>query len=428
MAGIKKLIRTIVFLALLGIIGFSLYNVFFLKPKVEGLKQLEKLPKKKEVSLVVSPRAYVDKVSVVAIQGSREVVVFEGKLPKRVNEVSFTIEPRKLGIKDGDARIVVELTRFFFLKDSFEVNSVVDTQPPRIQLLYAPYVVLQGGSGGIRAKVSEPVELFVEVGDRRFKSYKVSEKVYIALFGVPVTTSTRDVIKVVAFDEVGNRTVIPLGTGIKRNNFKTFWIELRGKEKVIKPKLYAILGGDPEELDFVELFKKVNEEVRRENEAKIAEIGRNSAQQRFWRGRFIQLRNSKVLSRYGERRRYTYRGKLISKSWHLGYDLASVKNARVPAANHGVVVFAGDLGIYGNTVIIDHGYGLMTLYAHLADFKVKEGDAVRKGQTIGYTDTTGLAFGDHLHFGVLIDGYEVTPLEWWDRKWIRTRIEPVFSE
>ena len=172
----------------------------------------------------------------------------------------------------------------------------------------------------------------------------------------------------------------------------------------------------------------MNEEVRKENEKRIEEIGGKSADQRLWRGKFIQLKNSKVLSRYGERRRYAYKGKLISKSWHLGYDLASVKNARVPAANHGVVVFAGDLGIYGNTVIIDHGYGLMTLYAHLADFKVKEGDAVRKGQTIGYTDTTGLALGDHLHFGVLIDGYEVTPLEWWDRKWIRTRIEPVFSE
>ena len=428
MRGIKKLIRTLVFLALIGVVGFTLYNTFFLKPKVEGLESLEKLPKKKEISLVVSPRAYVDRVVVRAIQGSREVVLFEGKLPSRVNEVRFTVEPKKLGLRDGEARVEVELRRFLLLKESFELKAKIDTQPPRIHLIYAPYTVLQGGSGGIRARLSEPVELYVEVGGERFRSYKVGEDVYIALFGVPVNTSPKDVIKIVAIDEVGNKTVLPLGTGIKRNNFKTVWIELKGREKIITPKLHTILGGELEDTDFVSLFKKVNEEIRKQNEEKIRQIGSRSEPQRFWKGKFLQLRNSKVLSRYGERRRYTYRGKLISKSWHLGYDLASVKNARVVAANSGKVVFAGDLGIYGNTIIIDHGYGLMSLYAHLADFKVKEGEVVRKGQVIGYTDTTGLAFGDHLHFGILVDGYEVTPLEWWDRKWIRTRIEPIFSE
>ncbi len=428
MRGIKKLIRTLVFLALIGVVGFTLYNTFFLKPKVEGLESLEKLPKKKEISLVVSPRAYVDRMVVRAIQGSREVVLFEGKLPSRVNEVRFTVEPKKLGLRDGEARVEVELRRFLLLKESFELKAKIDTQPPRIHLIYAPYTVLQGGSGGIRARLSEPVELYVEVGGERFRSYKVGEDVYIALFGVPVNTSPKDVIKIVAIDEVGNKTVLPLGTGIKRNNFKTVWIELKGREKIITPKLHTILGGELEDTDFVSLFKKVNEEIRKQNEEKIRQIGSRSEPQRFWKGKFLQLRNSKVLSRYGERRRYTYRGKLISKSWHLGYDLASVKNARVVAANSGKVVFAGDLGIYGNTIIIDHGYGLMSLYAHLADFKVKEGEVVRKGQVIGYTDTTGLAFGDHLHFGILVDGYEVTPLEWWDRKWIRTRIEPIFSE
>ncbi len=428
MRGIKRIIRTFVILALLGIIGFTAYNVYFLKPRVENLHELEKLPKRKEISLVVTPRAYVDKVKVVAVQGSREVLLFEGELPKRINEVRFIVEPKDLGLRDGRARVIVELRRFLLLKETYEVQSVIDTQPPRIHLVYAPYTVLQGGSGGIRARVSEPVELYVEVGGRRFRSYMVGENTYIALFGVPVTTSTKDVIKVVARDKVGNVTILPLGTGIKKNRFRTVRIELKGKESVVRSKLLTILGGVQEDLDFVRLFKKVNEEVRRANEEKITEIGMRSAEERYWKGNFLQIRGSKVISRYGERRRYYYRGRLISKSWHLGYDLASVKNAKVPAANSGVVVFAGDLGIYGNTVIIDHGYGLMSLYAHLADFRVKEGEFVRKGQIIGITDTTGLAFGDHLHFGILVDGYEVTPLEWWDRRWIRTRIEPVFLE
>ncbi|HIC97233.1 MAG TPA: M23 family metallopeptidase, partial [Aquificaceae bacterium] len=268
-----------------------------------------------------------------------------------------------------------------------------------------------------------------EVGwvERGSGAYIIEDNTYVALFGVPPTTSPREVIKVIATDGVGNRTVLSLGTGIRRNNFKRVKVELKEREKFLRPKLLAILGEEEKEGDFLKLFKKVNEDVRKENTEKIKEIGSGSAPERYWSGNFLQHKRSKVISRYGERRIYTYGGKLISRSWHLGYDLASVKNSEVLAANRGKVVFAGDLGIYGNTVIIDHGMGLMSLYSHLADFVVEEGDLVEKGQLIGFTDMTGLAFGDHLHFGVLVGGLEVTPLEWWDPKWVKNRIEPAFS-
>jgi len=107
---------------------------------------------------------------------------------------------------------------------------------------------------------------------------------------------------------------------------------------------------------------------------------------------------------------------------HFGFDLASTKQSPVPAANKGTVVFAGPLTIYGNTVIVDHGLGLQTLYAHLSSLGVKVGDAVDKGGELGRTGTTGLAIGDHLHFEVLVNGVSVTPLEWWDAKWIRDHI------
>jgi murein DD-endopeptidase MepM/ murein hydrolase activator NlpD len=73
-------------------------------------------------------------------------------------------------------------------------------------------------------------------------------------------------------------------------------------------------------------------------------------------------------------------------------------------------------------VIVDHGLGLQTLYAHLSSIDVKQGDQVKKGQELGRTGTTGLAVGDHLHFEVLVSGVSVTPLEWWDAKWIRDRV------
>ncbi len=422
-----KIIRILVFVALAGIILFSAYNVFLKKPSVYNLSELEKLPKRKEVSLIIKPRAYVQEITVKAVQGKKEVIIFSGKLPEKTNEIKLLIEPAKLGLKDGPATIEVSLKRFYILKDTFTVQSIIDTKPPRINILFAPYVVLQGGSGGIKIRTNEDVRASVIVGDREFKFFRVGERTYITIFGVPPETSVKETIKIVAFDEVGNKTTISLGTGIRRNRFKRVNVELSKVEEKLRPKLETILGNG-EDLDFITLFKKVNEEIREENEKKISEIGLKSVEEKLWEGKFLQLKRSKVLSKYGEIRRYYYKGKFISMSRHLGYDLASVRNAPVTAANSGIVVFAGDLGIYGNTIIIDHGYGLMSLYAHLSDFKVKEGDKVKKGQIIGITGETGLAFGDHLHFGILVQGLEVTPLEWWDHKWIKTRIEPLFED
>jgi len=136
----------------------------------------------------------------------------------------------------------------------------------------------------------------------------------------------------------------------------------------------------------------------------------------------LQLRNSKVMASYGDRRVYLYKGKPISRSVHLGYDLASVSNAPVEAANSGIVRFAGDLGIYGNAVVIDHGLGLMSLYGHLSEILVKDGQSVKKGELIAKTGSTGLAGGDHLHFGILVQGIEVSPLYWWDSRWIKANV------
>jgi murein DD-endopeptidase MepM/ murein hydrolase activator NlpD len=129
-----------------------------------------------------------------------------------------------------------------------------------------------------------------------------------------------------------------------------------------------------------------------------------------------------VFSNFAETRTYRYQGRDVDTQVHLGYDLASLKNSPVPAANAGVVVYAAPLTIYGNTVVVDHGWGLQTLYAHLSSLEVKEGDQVTKGQALGKTGATGLALGDHLHFEVLIQGVSVTPVEWWDGKWIRDHV------
>ena len=94
----------------------------------------------------------------------------------------------------------------------------------------------------------------------------------------------------------------------------------------------------------------------------------------------------------------------------------------IRASNSGTVVRADYFGIYGNCVIVDHGTGLQSLYAHLSSIAVSPGDEVRQNQELGRSGQTGLAGGDHLHFAMLLHGRPVSPVEWWDPHWIEDRI------
>jgi murein DD-endopeptidase MepM/ murein hydrolase activator NlpD len=88
-----------------------------------------------------------------------------------------------------------------------------------------------------------------------------------------------------------------------------------------------------------------------------------------------------------------------------------------------VVKLAASLGIYGQTVLLDHGLGLFSLSSHLSGIAVAEGDTVGRGQTIGSSGQTGMAGGDHLHFSILVSGEFVNLVEWLDAHWIADNIE-----
>jgi murein DD-endopeptidase MepM/ murein hydrolase activator NlpD len=167
---------------------------------------------------------------------------------------------------------------------------------------------------------------------------------------------------------------------------------------------------------------KVNRDIRRENDAKIREVCQKSEDRMLWSEAFHQLTNSKVEANFADHRTYVYRGEEIDQAYHLGFDLAVTKNYPVEAANNGTVAFTGDLGIYGNTVILDHGYGLFTLYSHMSSIGVETGKSVKRKEPLGKTGQTGLATGDHLHYTTLIYGVPVLPLEWWDSKWVKENV------
>jgi murein DD-endopeptidase MepM/ murein hydrolase activator NlpD len=164
--------------------------------------------------------------------------------------------------------------------------------------------------------------------------------------------------------------------------------------------------------------------LRKVNEDRITAITKKSTPSILWKDAFVQLSNSKVEANFADARTYTYNDETIDNAFHLGYDLSVTKRYPVEAANSGTVAFVGDLGIYGNTVILDHGLGLFTLYSHLSSIDVKVGESLKQRQVVGKTGETGLAAGDHLHYGVYLHGVAILPVEWWDQKWIDDNIQP----
>jgi murein DD-endopeptidase MepM/ murein hydrolase activator NlpD len=125
---------------------------------------------------------------------------------------------------------------------------------------------------------------------------------------------------------------------------------------------------------------------------------------------------------FADVRSYVYKDKKVDEQVHLGFDLSVTQHVAVQASNDGKIVYAGRLGIYGNCVVIDHGYGLQSIYGHLSQIDVKVGDSVKKRQAIGRSGSTGLAGGDHLHFSMQLDGVQINPVEWWDQHWIKDHV------
>jgi murein DD-endopeptidase MepM/ murein hydrolase activator NlpD len=267
------------------------------------------------------------------------------------------------------------------------------------------------------------------VGDRVYRGFPrkgrpAGER--MALFAIARDQAPTVPIRVFAEDRAGNRTEVGWATEVKDTVFPEEPIELDSIPKILNervPDLASVFGYDAS--DRVAAFQRINTEGRAQNEARIREIAQQSQGEPLYSGAFVQMRNSKVTSRFAEHRTYSLKGEKISEAIHYGYDLAVTANAPIEAGNRGRVIFADELGIYGNCVIIDHGLGLTSLYGHLSQIDVQPGQLVEKGARLGRSGHTGLAGGDHLHFAILVGGTYVDPVEWWDAKWVREKIEEI---
>ncbi len=298
----------------------------------------------------------------------------------------------------------------------------LDTRKPRINVLSGQHNINQGGAGCVSYTVDEDVsETGVRVGDDFFPGYKLPNGNYACLFALPWNLAPEAFSpRLEAADLAGNRRVQTFAYHIIPRTFRADTISV--PDSFLDEKMVQYEADYPDAASNIEIYLKVNGEMRVRDRAALLSLGQNSAPEPLWHGAFLRLPNSANRARFADTRTYRYNGEVVDTQTHLGIDLASTKAAPVPAANAGIIVRTGFNGIYGENVVIDHGLGLMTLYAHLSQIDVEVGDHVEKGQIIARTGATGLAGGDHLHYGTYISGVAVQPIEWWDQHWLTDNI------
>lgn len=373
------------------------------------------------------------------IKDGRETVLFEKKYPspgffggKAVHEdmIKITVEPKKLNIADGDAVFKMDVRDFGWNNwlngntTLIEKDVKIDTVPPSITILSKNHSVIQGGSGLAIYKLSEPCSRTgVYVGKNFFPGYAGYFKdpnTYLSFFAANYDQGHSTEMTISASDFAENITSSSLPGYVQKYNFKHDVIRL--SKSFMEKKVDEFHIQKPKGTSLVEKFLEINTKLRQKNNDLFASICKKSEKDLLWDGPFLRLARSAKEASFADHREYRYDADVIDKQVHLGVDLASVAQAPIRAANRGKVVLAEFVGIYGNTVIIDHGFGILSTYSHLSKIAVRDGQKIEKGDTIGYTGSTGLAGGDHLHFGILVQHLFVNPAEWWDPGWVRTNI------
>jgi len=432
------LVRILIVLVLAGVIAAAIANRARLEgepPQIRVLPDAEVVGNAPIEIAVADAGAGLKSLTVMLSSGGTETPLVTEQFAQPVGEKKLSVALAKVpGIKEGPVTLRV-VARDASLRGWLAGNEAtvqkeltLDLTPPTLELVADDRYVNFGGVGAIVYRASaDTVTSGVRMGEHFFAGFpgQIKDKPdhFFVLFAHPYSAPANARPVLVATDKAGNSRELPIAYELKNVKYRKSAIPV--SDAFIANKVAPLVPDAAERQGAAkDVFVAVNRRLRKENEDRIAAVTGKGSPSMLWKGAFTQLTNSKVEANFADLRTYMYNGEAIDTSYHLGYDLSVTKRYPVEAANSGAVAFAGALGIYGNTVILDHGLGLFTLYSHLSAIDVKEGDKVEQKQILGRTGETGLAAGDHLHYGVYLHGIAVLPVEWWDAKWIVDNIQP----
>jgi len=341
----------------------------------------------------------------------------------------------------GPGRLVVTASRPVFwgmrtVSTQLVRDVEVRLERPRVSVLSTHHYINLGGAEMIVYR-AEPADVVsgVRVGDLEYPGYPAAgieaegaaitdPAVRVAFFALLPDQNLDTPMRVFARDEAGNAVDVSFDSRVFPKPSKQSRIEL--SDAFLDRVVPAILEGTRDVTPTgttLDKFLVINRELRQKNNATIAAQAARTDPALLWRGVvFHPFTNTAVQSAFADSRTYFYQGREVDRQTHLGFDLASYAGTPIVAANRGRVLFSGELGIYGNTVILDHGMGVQSLYGHMSSLGVAVDAVVDKGQEVGRSGMTGMAGGDHLHYTMLVAGRMVNPIEWWDAHWIEDRI------
>ena len=397
---------------------------------------------KKPLKIKIEDLSGVKSYNVVLKSKNDEIILHNEQFMIAKESLNIEVEPPRsaYAMKDKDITIIVQATdssKWNFLNGNSvtkEFKLKIDKKRPQLSVLSNSYKIKKGGAALVIFKVDDEnlKDFYIQTNfNKKFKAqpfYK--DGYYISLLAWPVTQRSFKA-NIIAHDFAGNssKTYIPLY--LKQKKYRVSNIKLR--DKFLKGKIAQLAEEFIETQGIessLEQFKIINEDVRAKNEKLIHEITSVVYDEMiidFKINKMYPLKNGKVVASFGDHRKYTYKGKNISESYHLGLDMASNAMAKIKPKNSGDIVYADYNGIYGNMPIVHHGLGLYTIYGHCSSIKVNNGDFLNENDNIANTGKSGYAMGDHLHFGVLIQGIEVRPAEWMDKKWMKLNISDVIK-
>ncbi len=329
-------------------------------------------------------------------------------------------------LQDGKAKVIIEATSNDLLRKTarYERDVTVVTRPPTVSADSDQHYLYLGMADLATFNASGTwTEAGVRVGDQTFRAWPMpgGKPGFFSLFAFAWNMPSNTVPVVYASNGAGNDVTGPLVFQFPKKEQPKYTahnlqLDDRFIQKVVN-ELDPNGSGDP-----VARFVKINNEMRRANNKVLSDLRFKTADRFLWSQPFARQSHSQAEASFADVRSYIYKGNKIDQQVHLGYDLAVTQHVGVEASNDGRVVYAAPLGIYGNCIVVDHGYGLQTIYGHLSQINVHEGDMVKRGQVMGTSGQTGMAGGDHIHFAMQLDGVQIDPKEWWDSHWIKDHI------
>ncbi|SDZ95739.1 Peptidase family M23 [Desulfuromusa kysingii] len=371
----------------------------------------------------------IKNIQVVVIQKNNQLPLLKRAFAPQTAVADMDLDLSALKLQEGELQIEVTSTDqsiYHFgkgntIKQLFTLT--YDSRAPVISLHSKAHNFTKGGSGlatfSLNEKVSSTGVLF---GDYFFPAYQQESGNYACLFAYPYNVKESDFVpRIIARDLAGNER--QLGMYYRANNKKFRQRKINITDKFLSQKAPEFETLAPDIENPLDVFLYINRQIRQQNRDKITELSTQTSPTPLWDGAFLRQPQAASLAQFADHRTYYYNGKEIDKQVHHGQDLASIAQAEIVAENAGEVIWSDYMGIYGLCVLIDHGLGLQSLYAHMSQLDVAPGDTVTRGQVIGRSGTTGMAGGDHLHLGVFVSGVPVQPIEWWDGSWLQNNID-----